>query len=64
MKFSKNSIKLDKLVKNMAYPAMALTGLEITITFPFNKLEAIGILLRKPILCLQRDFNYTVSLSS
>ena len=48
----------------MAYPAMALTGLEITITFPFNKLEAIGILLRKPILCLQRDFNYTVSLSS
>ena len=28
------------------------------------KLEAICILLRKPVLCKQKDFDYTVSLFS
>ena len=32
--------------------------------FDLIKLEAICILLRKPVLCKQKDFDYTVSLFS
>ena len=32
--------------------------------FDLIKLEAICILLRKPVLCKQKDFNYTISLFS
>ena len=32
--------------------------------FDLIKLEAICILLKKPVLCKQKDFDYTVSLFS
>ena len=66
---SKRSSTADHLVNNSTcVNSYNLNRFKIIKTcsnvFDLTKLEAICILLRKPFLCQQKDFDYTVSLFS